>query len=201
MLKPVAIQRYRRYRYFNRTRFDSQRDDESMKKGYVHILTGNGKGKTTAALGLSIRAAGAGMKVYFAQFIKKGDYSEIKALRRFSDQITVRQFGLGRFTDHNPTLEDIQAARSGLEQVKQVMADNNHDIIILDEANVAVKFGLFAVQDLINLIVHKPYEMELVITGRYASPRLIDMADMVTEMKPIKHYYLKGVEARVGIEK
>ncbi|MEA3232436.1 MAG: cob(I)yrinic acid a,c-diamide adenosyltransferase, partial [Thermodesulfobacteriota bacterium] len=111
------------------------------------------------------------------------------------------QFGLGRFTDHNPTLEDIQAARSGLEQVKQVMADNNHDIIILDEANVAVKFGLFAVQDLINLIVHKPYEMELVITGRYASPRVIDMADMVTEMKPVKHYYLKGVEARVGIEK
>ena len=172
-----------------------------MEKGYIHIFTGNGKGKTTAALGLSIRAAGAGLKVYFAQFIKKGDYSEIKALRRFSDQITVRQFGLGRFTDHNPTPEDIQAARSGLEQVKQVMADNNHDIIILDEANVAVKFGLFAVQDLINLIVHKPYEMELVITGRYASPRIIDMADMVTEMKPIKHYYLKGVEARVGIEK
>jgi cob(I)alamin adenosyltransferase len=172
-----------------------------MEKGYIHIFTGNGKGKTTAALGLSIRAAGAGLKVYFAQFIKKGDYSEIKALRRFSDQITVRQFGLGRFTDHNPTPEDIQAARSGLEQVKQVMADNNHDIIILDEANVAVKFGLFAVQDLINLIVHKPYEMELVITGRYASPRVIDIADMVTEMKPIKHYYLKGVEARVGIEK
>ncbi len=172
-----------------------------MEKGYIHIFTGNGKGKTTAALGLSIRAAGAGLKVYFAQFIKKGDYSEIKALRRFSDQITVRQFGLGRFTDHNPTPEDIQAARSGLEQVKQVMADNNHDIIILDEANVAVKFGLFAVQDLINLIVHKPYEMELVITGRYASPRIIDLADMVTEMKPIKHYYLKGVEARVGIEK
>lgn len=172
-----------------------------MEKGYIHIFTGNGKGKTTAALGLSIRAAGAGLKVYFAQFIKKGDYSEIKALRRFSDQITVRQFGLGRFTDHNPTPEDIQAARSGLEQVKQVMADNNHDIIILDEANVAVKFGLFAVQDLIKLIARKPYEMELVITGRYASPRIIDLADMVTEMKPIKHYYLKGVEARVGIEK
>lgn len=172
-----------------------------MKKGYIHILTGNGKGKTTAALGLSIRAAGAGLKVYFAQFIKKGDYSEIKALRRFSDQITVRQFGLGRFTDHNPTLEDIQAARSGLEQVKQVMADNNHDIIILDEANVAVKFGLFAVQDLINLIAHKPYEMELVITGRYAAPRVIDIADIVTEMKPIKHYLQKGVPARLGIEK
>ena len=172
-----------------------------MKKGYVHILTGNGKGKTTAALGLSIRAAGAGMKVYFAQFIKQGDYSEIRALRRFADQITVRQFGLDRFTDHNPESKDIQAARSGLEQVKKIMATEHYDLMILDEANVAVKFGLLVVHDLINLITHKPYELELVITGRYASPRVIDMADIVTEMKLIKHYYLKGVEARVGIEK
>jgi len=172
-----------------------------MAQGYVHILTGNGKGKTTAALGLSIRAAGAGMKVYFAQFIKKGDYSEIRALRRFADQITVRQFGLGRFTDHNPTPEDIQSAHNGLEQIKQVMATEHYDLMILDEANVAVKFGLLVVHDLLNLITHKPYDLELVITGRYASPRVIDMADIVTEMKPIKHYYLKGVEARVGIEK
>ena len=81
------------------------------------------------------------------------------------------------------------------------MAEEKYDLMVLDEANVAVKCGLIAVQDLINLITHKPYEMELVITGRYASPRIIDMADMVTEMKPIKHYYLKGVPARVGIEK
>jgi cob(I)alamin adenosyltransferase len=172
-----------------------------MDKGYVHILTGNGKGKTTAALGLAIRAAGAGLRVYFAQFIKRGEYSEIKALRRFSDHITVRQFGLGRFTDRKPAPEDIEAARSGLEQVKQVIAGNNHDLVILDEANVTVKLGLLTVQDLINLIVNKPYEMELVMTGRYASPRVIDLADIVTEMRPIKHYYLKGVAARVGIEK
>ena len=172
-----------------------------MAKGYVHILTGNGKGKTTAALGLSIRAAGAGMKVYFAQFIKKGDYIEIRALRRYADQITVRQFGLGRFTDHNPTPEDIQSAHNGLEQIIQVMATGQYYLMILDEANVAVKFGLLQVHDLLNLITHKPYELELVITGRYASPRVIDMADIVTEMKPIKHYFLKGVEARVGIEK
>ncbi len=172
-----------------------------MEKGYVHVLTGNGKGKTTAALGLSIRAAGAGLKVYFAQFIKKGDYSEILALQRFADQITVRQFGLGRFTGHNPEPADIQAAHSGYEQIKEVMASEEYDLMILDEANVAVKYGLLAVQDLMFLITHKPYGMELVLTGRYASPRIIDMADMVTEMRPIKHYYLKGVEARAGIEK
>lgn len=172
-----------------------------MEKGYVHVLTGNGKGKTTSALGLSLRAAGAGLRVYFAQFIKKGDYSEIIALRRLADQITVQQFGMGRFTHNNPEPEDIQAARDGLKQIKQVMATEHYDMMILDEANVAVKYGLLAVQDLINIITHKPYEMELVITGRYASPRIIDMADMVTEMKAIKHYYLEGVEARHGIEK
>lgn len=172
-----------------------------MEKGYIHIFTGNGKGKTTAALGLSIRAAGAGLKVYFAQFIKKGDYSEIKALRRFSDQITVRQFGLDRFIKNNPALEDIEAARDGLKQIEKVMAANEYNIIVLDEANVAVKLGLLTEQDLIHLINNKPYEMELVITGRYASPQMIDLADLVTEMRPVKHYYEKGVAARVGIEK
>ncbi len=172
-----------------------------MQKGYIHIYTGNGKGKTTAALGLAIRAAGAGLKVYFAQFVKQGEYSEIKALARFSDRITVRQFGRGRFIKGDPAPEDIQAARTGLETIKQVMAANDHDLLILDEANVAVKLGLLTVSDLIGLIVDKPDKMELVMTGRYASPRVIGMADVVTEMKLIKHYYSNGVTARVGIEK
>ena len=174
---------------------------KTMEKGYVHVLTGNGKGKTTSAIGLSVRAAGAGLKVYFAQFIKKGEYSEIRSLRRLDDLITVRQFGLGRFTNNNPEREDIIAAQNGLTEIKRVMAEETNDLMILDEANVAVKYGLLGVQDLINLITHKPYGMELVITGRYASPRVIELADMVTEMKPIKHYYLKGVPAREGIEK
>lgn len=172
-----------------------------IKKGYTQVYTGNGKGKTTAAIGLSIRAAGAGLKVFIAQFIKMGDYSEIKALKRFSDLITVEQFGLGRFTNGKPTPEDIEAARKGLEKIKSVMESDEYKIIILEEANVAVKYGIITVEDLIELIVTKPYETELVITGRGASVQIIEKADLVTEMKPVKHYFQKGVAARIGIEK
>ncbi len=174
---------------------------EEATRGYIQVYTGNGKGKTTAAIGLAIRAAGAGLKVYIAQFIKMGDYSEIKALRRFSDLITVEQFGLGRFTDGKPIPEDITAAQKGLARVKSVMASEEYNMIILEEANVAAKYGLIRVQDLLGLIINKPYNLELVITGRYASSRVIENADLVTEMKPIKHYFEKGVLARVGIEK
>jgi cob(I)alamin adenosyltransferase len=171
------------------------------KKGYTQVYTGNGKGKTTAAIGLSIRAAGAGLKVFIAQFIKMGEYSEIKALRRFSDLITVEQFGLGRFTNRKPSREDIEAAQKGLEKVKSLMRSDEYKIIILEEANVAVKFGLIAEQDLLGLIFEKPYDTELVITGRGASARIIENSDLVTEMKPVKHYFQKGVPARLGIEK
>jgi len=174
---------------------------KKSRKGYTQVYTGNGKGKTTAAIGLAIRAAGAGLKVFIAQFIKMGDYSEIKALKRFSDLITVEQYGLGRFANRIPAPEDIKAAQRGLEKVKSVMADDEYDIIIMEEANVAVKLGLFAVQDLLKIIINKPHDKELVITGRGASPRIIENADLVTEMKPIKHYFQKGVPARVGIEK
>ena len=170
-------------------------------RGYIQVYTGNGKGKTTAAIGLAIRAAGAGLKVYIAQFIKLGDYSEIKALKRFSDLITVEQFGLGRFTDGKPTSEDIAAAQKGLRQVKSIMATEEYKVIILEEANVAAKYGLIRGQDLLGLIIKKPYDVELVITGRYASSRVIENADLVTEMMPVKHYFEKGVPARVGIEK
>jgi cob(I)alamin adenosyltransferase len=170
-------------------------------RGYIQVYTGDGKGKTTAAIGLAIRAAGAGLKVFIAQFIKMGDYSEIKALRRFSDLITVEQFGLGRFTDGKPLPEDIQAAQKGLKRVKSIMATEEYKVIILEEANVAAKYGLIRVQDLLGLIINKPYDVELVITGRHASARVIENADLVTEMMPIKHYFEKGVPARVGIEK
>jgi len=170
-------------------------------KGYVHIYTGNGKGKTTAALGLSIRAAGAGMKVFIAQFIKKGNYSEIKALKKFSDLITVEQFGSGCFIKGKPAAEDIQAARKGIERIKSIVSSGDYKMVILDEANVAVKLGLFSVEDLLDIITDKPEEVEIVITGRNADQRLIEKSDLVTEMKEIKHYFQKGVKARVGIEK
>ncbi|MBW1759797.1 MAG: cob(I)yrinic acid a,c-diamide adenosyltransferase [Deltaproteobacteria bacterium] len=170
-------------------------------KGYVHIYTGNGKGKTTAALGLAIRAAGAGHKVFIAQFIKMGEFSEIKALKRFSDLITVEQFGLGRFVKGRPSPEDIEAAQKGLAKIKSILSSGEYRIVIMEEANVAAKLELFSVQDLLDIISVKPKEIELVITGRGADPRIIEKADLVTEMKEIKHYYQKGVPARVGIEK
>jgi len=172
-----------------------------IKKGYVQVYTGDGKGKTTAAIGLSIRAAGAGLRVYIAQFIKKGNYSEIKTLKRLSDKITVEQYGLGRFVDGKPSQEDIDIAKKGLGTVKEIMASGVYDVIILEEANVAVKYGLFPVQDLLKVIIAKPNDMEMVITGRGASARILDIADLVTEMKPVKHYFKKGVKARLGIEK
>ena len=170
-------------------------------KGYVQVYTGDGKGKTTAVLGLSIRAAGAGFKVFIAQFIKNGDYSEIKALKRFSDLITVEQFGSGCFIRGKPTPEDIECARKGIEKVKFIVSSGNYKMVILDEANVAVKFGLFPVEDILSIIDNKPEKVEIVITGRNADQRIIEKSDLVTEMKEIKHYFQKGVKARVGIEK
>lgn len=170
-------------------------------KGYVQVYTGDGKGKTTAVLGLSIRAAGAGFKVFIAQFIKNGDFSEIKALKRFSDLITVEQFGSGCFVRGKPTPEDIECARKGIEKIKSIVSSGNYKMIILDEANVAVKLGLFPVEDILSIMADKPEEVEIVITGRNADQRIIEKSDLVTEMKEIKHYFQKGVKARVGIEK
>jgi cob(I)alamin adenosyltransferase len=170
-------------------------------RGFVQVYTGDGKGKTTAALGLALRAAGAGLKVFIGQFIKMGDYSEIKALERFPDLIRVEQFGLGRFVGGKPSPADIAAARAGMQRVREVMASGEYQVVILEEANVAVKYGLIGVQELLGIIIDKPLEMEMVITGRGAAPRIIEAADLVTEMKVVKHYFEKGVRARVGIEK
>lgn len=170
-------------------------------KGYIQVYTGNGKGKTTAALGLSIRAAGAGLKVFIAQFIKMGLYSEIKALEKFSGQITVEQFGLGRFIKGKPSKEDIEAAHKGIAKVKSLMNSSKYDIIVLEEANSASSCGVISVEDILDIIASKPDNIELIITGRGADPKVIEKADLVTEMKEIKHYYNNGVQARVGIEK
>ena len=172
-----------------------------MTKGYVQVYTGDGKGKTTAALGLAIRAAGAGFMVFIAQFLKKGDYSEIQALERFSDLITVEQFGLGRFVRGKPEPEDIEAARKGLEIIKKIFSSGKHQIVILDEANVAAACGLVSIDDLVAVIEQKPAHVELILTGRGAPPQVIERADLVSEVKSIKHYFNNGVEARVGIEK
>ena len=173
----------------------------AFQKGYTQIYTGDGKGKTTAALGLALRAAGAGLKVYIAQFIKSGDYSEIKALSRLADRITVKQFGLGRFIKAKPSPEDRAAAQKGLEAIRSALNSGHYQVVIMEEGNVAAMCGLFPVDEILAIMTQKPGDVELVITGRGADARVIDKADLVTEMKAVKHYYQDGVAARVGIEK
>jgi cob(I)alamin adenosyltransferase len=170
-------------------------------KGYIHIYTGNGKGKTTAALGLALRATGAGMKVFIAQFMKGTDTSEMKSLRKLKDSITVRQYGTDRFIPEKPGPEDIKYAQRGLEEIRDIMSSGKYQVIILDEANTAVHFGLFTARNLLDIMEGKPDEAELVITGRYAHPSVIEKADLVTEMVEVKHYFRCGVQARTGIEK
>jgi cob(I)alamin adenosyltransferase len=170
-------------------------------KGYIHVYTGDGKGKTTAALGLALRAVGAGLRVYFAQFIKKGGYSEINALKRLSDSVTIEQFGCGRFTKGKARDEDIALARKGLARIKEILSSGEYELVILDEANVAVTHGLLTEQELLDLIDRKPADTELVITGRNAPPGIVARADLVSEVKAVKHYFKNGVKARIGIEK
>jgi cob(I)alamin adenosyltransferase len=169
-------------------------------EGYIQVYTGNGKGKTTAALGLALRAAGAGKKVYFAQFIKGRPYSETKSVEKFSPAITIKQYGLGCFIVEKPTEDDILAARNGLAEVTEILKSGDYDVVVLDEATIALYYRLFSTGEFLDVLKNKNPETEVVVTGRYAPPELIEMADLVTEMKEVKHYYNKGIEARKGIE-
>ncbi len=169
--------------------------------GCVHVYTGDGKGKTTAALGLALRAAGAGFNVFIAQFIKGCRYSEIDALGRYEDRITLRQFGRGCFISGRPAEKDIEAARRGLDEACQVMAEGTHQVVILDEVNVAVQLNLLSVETLLLFLDARPPQVELILTGRGAASEVIERADLVTEMQEVKHYYREGIEARLGIEK
>ncbi len=168
-------------------------------KGYIHLYTGNGKGKTTAALGLAIRAAGAGKQIFIGQFVKGMQYAELNALLRLPE-ITIKQYGLDCFIVNKPNEKDIEAARNGLNEVTRIILSNSYDVVILDEVCIAIYYHLFEVDEIINLIIQKPELMELILTGRYAPKKLYDYADLITEMNEIKHYYQKGVQAREGIE-
>jgi cob(I)alamin adenosyltransferase len=172
-----------------------------MRRGYVQVYTGNGKGKTTASLGLALRAAGAGMKVFIGQFIKAEACSEHRALERFADLISIRRFGLGLCIRRKPTEADVAAALVGLRAAEEAIQSKLYDMVILDEINVAVHLGLIPVGDVLRLMREKPPEVELVLTGRYADERVIAEADLVTEMRDVKHYFEKGVKARRGVEK
>jgi cob(I)alamin adenosyltransferase len=168
-------------------------------KGFIHLYTGNGKGKTTAAIGLAIRAVGAGKKVFIAQFVKGMHYGELESLKRFPE-IEIHQYGLTCFIENKPTKEDIDAARKGLKKVSEILSSKKFDVIILDEICIALYYQLFNLEEVKNIINTKNQTAEIILTGRYASIELIGMADLVTEMKEIKHYYTKGIKAREGIE-
>ena len=170
-------------------------------QGYVQVYTGNGKGKTTAALGLALRAAGAGLKVYIGQFIKGRHYSELDSLKHLSPYVTIKQYGRGFIYNNNPGPEDKMAAQMGLKEALSIVSSGEYDIVILDEINNALKYELISLQDVLQLISNKPASVELVLTGRNAPPELVELADLVTEMKDIKHYAISGVQAREGIEK
>lgn len=170
-----------------------------MKRGLVEIYTGNGKGKTTAALGLALRAAGAGQKVYILQFIKGKAYSELKALKKIKN-ITLEQGGRGCFIGKKPKKADIDCARKAFIKAEKNINSGVYDVVILDEANVALHFGLIDVKDMLCLIKNKPRKVELVLTGRRSPRILLKHAHLVTDMREIKHPYRKGVKARRGIE-
>jgi cob(I)alamin adenosyltransferase len=168
--------------------------------GFVHVYTGDGKGKTTAALGLALRAAGAGWMVFIAQFLKSSRSSEFRALMGLSERITVRHFGREGFVKGTPRATDHLLAERAMDECREVILTGNHGLVVLDEANVAVALGLLSLDSLLELIHLRPVATELVITGRWAHPRLIEIADLVTEMREVKHYFRRGVLARAGVE-
>lgn len=170
-------------------------------QGLVQIFTGNGKGKTTAALGEVLRASGHGLKV-FVVFFMKGDYpyGEYNTLRKLPN-VDVAGFGFRRLTDPaHIKPEEIEQAKLALAAARQAMLSGKYDLVVMDEVNVAVACKLIGLDDVITLIDEKPRNVELILTGRYADARLLEQADLVTEMVKIKHPYDKGVPARKGIE-
>ena len=171
-----------------------------MEKGYIHVYTGPGKGKTTAALGLGLRAAGAGYKVHMVQFMKGRRYSELDAVEKLPN-FTISQHGRDEFiSKENPAQIDIDLAQKGFKYAKDIIKNGKYDLVILDELNVAVDYNLISLEDVIRLMKDKPEKLELILTGRYAHPEISLLADVVTEMLEIKHPYQQGIKARKGID-
>ncbi|NPV89762.1 MAG: cob(I)yrinic acid a,c-diamide adenosyltransferase [Firmicutes bacterium] len=178
-------------------------NQEHLKKGYVQVYTGNGKGKTTAALGLAFRAMGRGMKTYIGQFMKGQKYGELVSAGLCGPFITIEQYGKDTFihVKNPPNEEDIRMAHEGLDKAKKAMLSGEYDIVVFDEINTSHWFNLISVEEMLDVIRSKPDGVEIVFTGRYAPAGVIEAADLVTEMVEVKHYYQQGVPARDGIER
>ncbi|MDD4149507.1 MAG: cob(I)yrinic acid a,c-diamide adenosyltransferase [Bacteroidales bacterium] len=168
-------------------------------KGMVHFYTGNGKGKTTAALGLALRSAGRNKRIFIAQFVKGMHYAELDSIKKH-ESIELKQFGRDCFIENEPVEDDILAAKKGFEEVKSITTSNKYDLVILDEIFIAMHYNLISYEEVVELIKSKNQHLELVLTGRNAPESLYAYADLITEMKEIKHYYNEGVKARSGIE-
>ena len=172
----------------------------TANKQLVHIYTGNGKGKTTAAIGLGMRAAGHGLTVHMIQFMKGRRYGEINTIEK-TPNFTVKQFGRDEFVSKKkPEQIDIDYAQQGLAHAQKIISEGKYDIVILDEINVALDFNLIPLNTVIELITSKPDHVELILTGRYAPPELVKHADLVSEICEIKHPYTNGVQSRKGID-
>jgi cob(I)alamin adenosyltransferase len=172
-----------------------------LEKGLVQVYTGNGKGKTSAAFGLALRAVGRGLKVYVVQFIKGGfDYGELYVIDKLPN-LTLKAFGRGKFVVAKPPeREDVELAEEALRLAEKVVSSGEYDVVVLDEVNVALSLKLISLDDVLKLIKTKPKHVELVLTGRSAPDEIIEAADLVTEMREVKHPYARGFPARKGIE-
>ena len=177
--------------------------NRKLERGYIHSYTGDGKVKTTAALGQAFRSVGHNLKVFMILFMKGNvEYGELETARRLTKFIEIREMGRETFVNkENPEAIDIEWARDGLRLAYKILEDGEYDLVILDELNVALDYGLVSLEDVLSLIRVKPDHVELILTGRDAHPDVIASADLVTEMKKVKHYFDRGIEARVGIER
>ncbi len=172
-----------------------------LEQGHIQVYTGDGKGKTTCAFGLALRAVGQGLQVYFIQFLKGQETGEMRAAQRLAPELTLRGFGRPVLVNlKNPAPEDLALAREGLDLARRVIAAGDHDLVILDEINVALAYNLIPLGEVLDMVRRRPPQVEVVLTGRAAPPEIIEAADLVTEMAPRKHYWEAGVKARRGIE-
>jgi cob(I)alamin adenosyltransferase len=171
------------------------------KQGLIHVYTGDGKGKTTAALGLALRAAGHGWRTYIGQFMKGQEYGELDAARLLGDNLTIEQYGKPTFVHADKaSAEDVRLAQEGLANAGEAMSSGAYDIVVLDEINVALFFKLLTVEDVLGLIQVKPDDVELVLTGRRVPDEILAHADYITVMQEARHPYQRGIRAREGVE-
>lgn len=174
---------------------------EKYQKGLIIVITGDGKGKTTSAIGQAMRAAGHGKKILIVQFMKGKKYGEVLCTEKHIPDISIIQCGLDSFVmKDNPAPVDVELAQQGLKISQEAVASGNYDMLILDEINVAMDFKLVSIQDVLNLLKNKPTGMDIILTGRYAPAEIIEVADTVSEVREIKHHYSQGIKERAGIE-